>query len=283
MAPSFLTPAVATRALLDLGTEHLHTSLQLTFLKGIYGGLLLSIGGLLSLILATGVPTLTSSNPGLQRLFQGLLFPIGLILTSFVDASLFTAYPMLYAFTAFERRGRPAQYIIGPLVTWVGNLGGAAFVAAVLSVATETVTEEPFRSAIVKQVVEDIVQRAWHVIFLRAIGCGFLVTLAMFCGMQSADASGKALGLHLPFFMSVTAKFPHVVEYMYLCILGMMLGAPLSVGAFFGKCLAPITLGNMVGGFVFTGLYNWWVFMKCEREKTKLDVGEFETYHDEEQ
>ena len=47
----------------------------------------------------------------------------------------------------------------------------------------------------------------------------------MFFGTQNQDGISKALGLHLPFFVSTTARFPHTVEYMYLTSIGMMLGA----------------------------------------------------------
>jgi len=89
----------------------------------------------------------------------------------------------------------------------------------------------------------------------------------MFLGTQCHDGISKALGLHLPFLISTAAKCPHTVEYMYLGSVGMMLGAPLSIGAFFWKCLLPISLGNIVGGSVFTGAYLWWVFIVCADEK----------------
>ena len=86
----------------------------------------------------------------------------------------------------------------------------------------------------------------------------------MFFGTQNYDGISKALGLHLPFFISTNVQFPHTVEYMYLTSIGMMLGAPVSVAAFLWKCMLPITLGNTVGGAVFVGAYNWWVYVYCE-------------------
>jgi len=91
----------------------------------------------------------------------------------------------------------------------------------------------------------------------------------MFFGTQNHDGISKALGLFLPFLISTTAKFLHTVEYMYLGLTGMMLGAPLSVGGFLYKCMLPITLGNTIGGALFTGLYSWWVLLRCgDGEKT---------------
>ena len=107
----------------------------------------------------------------------------------------------------------------------------------------------------------------WHInsiVSVAPLTAGRQVTLAMFFGTQNQDGISKALGLHLPFFISTSIRFPHLVEYMYLASIGMMLGAPLSVGAFLWKCLLPITLGNTMGGAVFVGTYNWWVYLHCE-------------------
>lgn len=89
-----LPPQKAAEDTLETGSHHLNEALQLTILKNIYGGLVLSAGGLLSLVLVTGMPTLTKSNPGAAHLVQGLTFPVGLVLVYFVGAELFTGYPM---------------------------------------------------------------------------------------------------------------------------------------------------------------------------------------------
>ena len=95
----------------------------------------------------------------------------------------------------------------------------------------------------------------------------------MFSGSQNHDGISKALGLHLPFFVATTIGFPHTVKYMYLASVGMMLGAPLSVAAFFWKCMLPITLGNTIGGAVFVGAYNWWVYLYCEDGESERKGG----------
>lgn len=170
----------------------------------------------------------------------------------------YTGYPMWLTMTALQRQGRPGLYIRALLSSWIGNLIGAVFGAVMFSYLTQALAEEPYRSGLIDQLIKDVIASQWHVIFLKAIACGHLVTLAMFFGTQNHDGVSKAIGLHLPFFMSTTARFPHTVEYMYLGSIGMMLGAPISIGAFLWKCLLPDTLGNAVSGALFVGAYNWW-------------------------
>ncbi|KAI7286970.1 Formate/nitrite transporter [Hortaea werneckii] len=264
-----LTPEDAAIETLHIGMHHLCETVELAFLKNVYGGLLLSAGGLLALVLATGFPDFDSS-PGLSRLLQGTAFPVGLIVVYFLGAELFTGYPMWLTMAALDRKGFAFEYFRSTLVALAGNLVGAVWWAGLQSYFTETLTEEPWRSRIIEQVDSDITDNKWHVIFLRALGCGFLVTIAMLLGTQNRDGISKALGLHLPFAISTVAKFPHTVEYMYLGTTGMMLGARLTMGQFFWKCMLPIILGNSVGG-AFTGAYNYWVFIKRADDKERTN------------
>ena len=48
--------------------------------------------------------------------------------------------------------------------------------------------------------------------------------------------------------------FEHTVVNMFLIPTGMMLGAKTSVADWVLWNMVPVTLGNLVGGFVFTGL-----------------------------
>jgi len=84
---------------------------------------------------------------------------------------------MWYTMTALERKGRPIMYIRGLITSWIGNLVGALFMSGVFSYATGLFTEEPFKSGTVEQVTSDVVEAKWHVIFLKAMACGFLVWL----------------------------------------------------------------------------------------------------------
>jgi len=83
-----LEPKDAAKQTLETGEHHLSEGLRLCFFKNIYGGLLLSAGGLLSMTLSNGMPGLTEGNPGVKRLLQGSTFPIGLVLVYLVGAEL---------------------------------------------------------------------------------------------------------------------------------------------------------------------------------------------------
>jgi len=86
---------------------------------------------------------------------------------------------MWFTMTAVERKGRPLMYIRALITSWTGNLIGALFFAAVFSYSTGALTEEPFKSGIIEQVNSDVIDAKWHVTFLKAMACGFLVCSAV--------------------------------------------------------------------------------------------------------
>ena len=196
-----LSPLDAAEEVYETGLHHLQDATQLNFLKNIYGGLIFGFAGLFSLVAAAGLPSLAESNPGLPRLIQGATFPIGLVIIYFVGAELFTGYPMWLAMTALRRKGTPLQYVKNLAVSWLGNLAGTLFSAFFFSYLTETLHEEPYRSGLISQVTSDVVEAAWHVIFLKAIGCGFLVrrNSALPCQIRTSIpiCSGQRIALEV--------------------------------------------------------------------------------------
>ena len=165
----------AAELLYQNGLHHLSEPTQLTFLKNIYGALLFSFAGHISIIAAAGLSGLEQRNPAIPRIVQGAIFPLCLVIIYFIGAELYTGYPMWLAMTALRRKGKVWSYVKSLVVSWVGNLIGTLFAAYFFSYLTESLHEEPYRSGLVAQVTSDVVEAAWHVIFLKAIACGFLV------------------------------------------------------------------------------------------------------------
>lgn len=162
-----------------------------------------------------------------------------------------------------------ARSLVAPVASWVGNLKGALLAAAMFLYLTEFFSKEPYLPGLINQVTRDIVDSAWHVILLKAIACGFLVTLAMFFGSIKIMMEYPRHWVCTYYFSYPPLMYPPTVEYMYLPSIDMMLRAPLLIAGFLWKCMLPITHGNTVSGAVFVGAYNWWVYLHCEDGKSK--------------
>ncbi|AEO66287.1 uncharacterized protein THITE_119017 [Thermothielavioides terrestris NRRL 8126] len=109
--------------------------------------------------------------------------------------------------------------------------------------------------------------RAWHQIFLRGIGCNWLVCLACFLGTQAKDLGSKLAGVWWPTFAFVALGLDHVVANMFFIPIGIHLGTPgLSVGLYIWKGIIPVGLGNIVGGALFVGTFYWYMYLLGEPE-----------------
>jgi formate/nitrite transporter FocA (FNT family) len=80
-----------------------------------------------------------------------------------------------------------------------------------------------------------------------------MVCLGVVMGMTSSSTVGKIAAAWLPILVFFAQGFEHSVVNMFLIPAGMMLGAKVTFGDWWLWNQIPVTLGNIVGGFVFTG------------------------------
>jgi formate/nitrite transporter FocA (FNT family) len=115
---------------------------------------------------------------------------------------------------------------------------------------------------------------------------------------QSKAVSGKIIGVWGPIFIFAFLGFDHVVANMFNVPLAIWHQTPgLSVGLYIWKgrsflqmfpiflldlcsCtgLIPATLGNLVGGAGFAGLYLWWFYI-VDQPQLRIDGTEYESDH----
>jgi formate/nitrite transporter FocA (FNT family) len=80
------------------------------------------------------------------------------------------------------------------------------------------------------------------------------VCLGVVMAMTSTSTVVKIAATWLPIFLFFALGFEHAVVNMFVIPTGMLLGAKVSVYDWWVWNQIPVTLGNLVGGFVFTGL-----------------------------
>ena len=91
-------------------------------------------------------------------------------------------------------------------------------------------------------------------VFVKAILCNWLVCLAVVAAMTTSSTIGKIACAYMPVFIFFAQGFEHSVVNMFIIPTGMMMGAKVTVAQWWLWNQIPVTLGNLVGGFVFTGL-----------------------------
>jgi formate/nitrite transporter FocA (FNT family) len=98
--------------------------------------------------------------------------------------------------------------------------------------------------------------------FMKGIACNLLVNVAILLAFSSKAMIGKFFGIRFPIMAFVASGFEHCVANMYFIPAGIMLGANVSWGQFIQWNLIPVTIGNIVGGFLFIGAVYFYSFKK---------------------
>ena len=98
--------------------------------------------------------------------------------------------------------------------------------------------------------------------FMKGIACNLLVNLAILLGLASKNMIGKFFGIWFPIMAFVASGFEHSVANMYFIPAGIMLGAKVTWGQFIYWNLIPVTIGNIIGGFIFIGAVYFISFKK---------------------
>jgi formate/nitrite transporter FocA (FNT family) len=90
--------------------------------------------------------------------------------------------------------------------------------------------------------------------FVKGVLCNWMVALGTVLALSSTSSMGKIAAVWLPVSTFFALALEHSVVNMFVIPTAMMLGADISVGQWLLWNQLPVTLGNLVGGAVLTGL-----------------------------
>ena len=193
------------------------------------------------------------------------MFPVGLILVVLAGSELFTGNCMYMVTALLKGDGTLKGLVKNWVVSWIFNLVGALFVAYVLAFMTGIVSPTGSGAAFAKTVVDTTIAKmelTWTQAFLRAIGCNWLVCLAVYLAVASDDIVSKIAGIWFPIMAFVTIGFEHSVANMFFLPLGLFCGAATNWGAIFLNNLVPVTIGNIIGGGIFVACLYWITYLR---------------------
>lgn len=92
------------------------------------------------------------------------------------------------------------------------------------------------------------------VVITKAILCNWMVTLGAFMAFISSSTIGKIAAMWLPVFLFFAQGFEHAVVNMFVIPTAIFMGADLTLGDWWLWNQIPVTIGNFIGGFIFTAL-----------------------------
>jgi len=254
---STLSPTEVAHAMVAHGVVKHQTRYEVVFFKAFLAGAFLSFGGLLSEVLQGGSPMINTNNPGLLKVLGGFVFPVGLVMIVLSGQELLTSnmmvLPMAFFKGAIPFWSIPLNWII---VTF-GNLTGSLFFAAILVKYSGIVSDAPYNTFITEFAIKKAGTPQWHQIFLRGIGCNWLVCIAVWQAAGAKETVSKIFAIWIPIWIFVACGFDHVVANMFSVPLGIMFGADLTVAEYIRKSLIASYIGNIIGALLVAGPYTY--------------------------
>ncbi|KAF2092531.1 putative formate/nitrite transporter [Rhizodiscina lignyota] len=260
------TPAEATELCSRVGVKKANMRIDKIFFSAVYAGMLLSFAGATHLSIQAS-PWFQDNAPGLIRAIGATYFPYGLVMIVLTGTDLSTGSFMYTTLSFIHGRISVFKMLQHWFLTFFGNLAGSLFMVAIIFgyggvFDSGAYVKEAMAFAVTKQVVPK-----FHQIFLRAIGCNWLVCLACYLGVQGRDLVSKILGIWWPITAFVSLGLDHVVANMFLVPIGIWHHAPgLTVGLYIWKGIIPAALGNILGGGLFCAGVLWYLHIEGEPE-----------------
>ena len=245
----YVKPDAAVDAMIQAGEAKANLAIKDWLIRGFLSGALLGF--------ATTLAFTATGQTGLP-IVGALIFPAGFVMIVLLGLELVTGNFAILALPLLDGKIGWSKLLANWGWVFVGNLLGSLFYALLFSL---TVTRDaPIAQQIVKAAQAKTVgyqALGWHgmeVLLVKAILCNWMVTLGVVMAFTSQSTIGKIAAMWLPILTFFAQGFEHSVVNMFVIPAGMLLGARVSFANWWLWNQIPVTLGNIAGGFVFTGL-----------------------------
>ena len=250
----YIKPADVASAMVEAGARKLALAPYDLLIRGMLSGAILGV--------ATSLAFTGAVSTG-QPLVGALIFPVGLIIIVLLGLELVTGSFALLPLPWLDRDASGAAVITNWTWVFCANLIGSVVYGALLAIAlTNMGAVEP--TGVAARIISIAEAKTtgyaafglagFVTAFVKGILCNWMVCLAVVLAMSTSSTMGKIATAWMPIFIFFAQGFEHAVVNMFIIPTGMMLGAKVTLGDWWLWNQIPVTLGNLVGGFVFTGL-----------------------------
>ncbi|MEO7038456.1 MAG: formate/nitrite transporter family protein [Candidatus Elarobacter sp.] len=257
----YVRPPQLVETMLDTGTSKGDLPVGQIMVRGMLGGAFLAYGTSMAFF---GVAQ------GMIPILAAALFPLGFIVINLLQVDLATGY-FCYVPLAYTQGRMPFGKLVRCLcLVYVANLLGSVAYAVLLWAALTTTGRTPDATGIAGVLIKVGTSKTLHyeqfglagafTAFVKGILCNWFVTLGVILPMMSRSVIGKALATFVPIYLFFGMGWEHLIVNMFIIPSAMLYGAPIGWGDWWIGNELPVTLGNFVGGFFFTGLAVGWIY-----------------------
>ncbi len=242
----------------------------------VLAGAFIAFGALFSVIAVAGSD---GNLPfGVSRVLAGLTFSLGLILVVVGGAELFTGNNLMVMAWARGKIGL-GDMLRAWGVVYLGNFIGAAATAIMVFLSGVHGNGDAAVGAAALSIAGSKAALPFFPALMRGILGNVLVCLAVWLCFSARTTSDKILCIAPPIAAFVAAGFEHCVANMFILPYGLLIKtwagqsfwtaiqqSPASYEALtwgaLAANLAPLTLGNVIGGGVLVGAVYWFVYLR---------------------
>jgi formate/nitrite transporter len=245
---AFKDPKAITDVATETGIKKAHLPWDKALVAGFLAGAYIAFAGLLAITVSGGLDP--AQWGGLITLFTGAVFAMGLVLVIVAGSELLTGNMALIPLSAYRKRVGLKQLGHNFLFVAIGNLLGSLLVAYFLAVKTGVVTTDASLARLTSIAeAKGTTETEWQ-IFLRAVGCNWLVCLAVWMAFAAEDVGGKVLAIFFPIMAFVAMGFDHVVANMFFLPAAIFAGVDITWWDAIHNWIFAF-LGNLFGAAVF--------------------------------
>jgi formate/nitrite transporter len=247
-------PAEVVELMIQSGKDKVKNSPLNLLILGALSGAILGFGTTLAITatVQTGIGIVGAA-----------IFPACFVIVVVMGFELVTGSFAVLPAAWFDRQIGMQQMLKNLLLVYLGNLLGALVYAALFWVSVTNfghTGNSPIAAAIVKIAEAKTIGYAQYggagltTAFTKGILCNWMVTMGVVMSLTSSSTLGKIVAAWIPVFIFFAQGFEHAVVNMFVIPAGMLLGAKVTLKDWWLINQIPATLGNLVGGVVFTAL-----------------------------
>jgi len=259
----YVSPKDVAGAMMNAAVNKASLSVKDLLIRGSLSGALLAI----SVTLAYAAVTQTKIP-----LIGAIVFPVGFAIIIILGLELVTGSFCLVPLAWFEKKISATTMLKNLFWVFTGNLIGSLLFAVLYWAAASELGTKGELGAIEKMLVtvaeNKTVVYASHGVagltsaFVKAILCNWMVCMGVVMALTSKSTIGKILACGIPIFIFFALGYEHAVVNMFVIPAGMMFGAKVTIAGWWLYNQLIVTLGNIVGGLLFTGVAIYYTFTK---------------------
>ena len=259
-----------------VGVQKTRRDAMTLFVLGVLAGAFIALGAMFATTVLAGADGVLPF--GVSRLLAGIVFCLGLILVVVGGAELFTGNALMVMALAAGKL-KLSEMLRAWVIVYIGNFVGAVGTALLVFLSGQYLLGDGSVAAVALKLGASKAALPFGQAFFLGILCNVLVCLAVWLSLGARSVTDKVLAILFPVSAFVAAGFEHSVANMYFIPLALMIKAfaPASLWSALAATpesfanltlaglvtnLAPVTLGNIVGGGVLVGGVYWFVYLR---------------------